>query len=124
MADRQSGSQRWGAEERRMMRTYLQNGWIDFARLGSVSYVDTILNGEQIWKRHMDAGKERTIRQTFRRLARDFENEQSRQDARRRGGEGGSKPRARGPGGPGRGVGFADEAHLHQESHVTVLEMQ
>ena len=110
-----------------MMRTHLQNGWINFARLGSVSYVNTILNGEQIWKGHMDAGKEHTIRQNFRCLAHDFKNDRDQYFCRRD--DWGNGPSAANPahGANGIKIGYYrhdDPAMVNNNQHVWTLHLE
>lgn len=110
--DRASGALRWGVDERRMLRTYLQNGWIDLARLDSARYVDSLANRERCWRRHIDAGKSRVFRQTFRRNCRTWEAEQHRQGARRQQ----SAPPADNARDANRGVRFADESKTEAKS--------
>lgn len=53
MANRASGPLRWGEDERRLLRRYLQEGRIDFTRLNDVPYLRSLMDGEVLWSRHI-----------------------------------------------------------------------
>lgn len=89
MADRTGGALRWGAEERTVLRNYLEEGKIDYARLGSSNYLNSLAARERVWKRHIDAGKGKNFRQNVRRAARDYQAETNRQNVRRTNADGG-----------------------------------
>ena len=53
MADnRRAGVLRWGDEEKRMVRHYLNQGRIDAGRMGDVAYLRSLMDLEAVWSRH------------------------------------------------------------------------
>lgn len=80
MSDKRSGALRWGKEERRTLKEYLEKGRIDLSKVQVASYLKQLREREDVWSRH----PQKNFNQNVRRAVAMFEMDRDLSGARRR----------------------------------------